>query len=450
MTGIDKTSYALGVLCGLSLLALLAAALAVAIRPMLRERDRRFRLVLAILVAVAIVKLALLRFLPGEKVDLMQFKSWGAAIALFGPAHVYDPQYECIYTPAYLYALWPAAALASDYGGSLREFIEIPLIIADLLLAISVYAAVRRIAEVRFALPATLLAAFNPALTYASTVWGQNDSALAFPVLLSIVMAVDSQFALAWALAIVAALIKSQGLILLPILAWWTLVTGKVSDWFKAAGAALVTAIVVLAPFQLARPWHFLPDLYRMSIGWFPWASLNAFNLMSALGGLLVPDSDRVFGPVSFFMLGNFLFLIVYVIAGYIVWRRRTGWSLMFSVFLVYLGMFVFAPRMHERYLYYAVALLSPLVFSSWAAIALYATLSATLLLDMACAFFELVFVNGVVEGHLIIGPSGRFEIALINVAAFVLAAVYGLVITSRTAEGGTSVKKPNRPDGAR
>ncbi len=435
MRGIDQTSYVLGVLCGLLLVALLAAALAVAIRPMLRERDRRFGLVLAILVALAIVKIALLRFLPGDTVDLMQFESWGVAMARFGPAHVYDPQYVCKYTPAYLYALWPAAALAPDSKDSLRRFIEIPSIIADLLLAISVYAAVRRIAELRFALPATLLAAFNPALNYSSTVWGQNDSPLAFPVLLSVVMAVDSQFELAWALAIVAAMIKSQGLILLPILAWWTLMTGKVSDWFKAAGAALVTAIVVLAPFQLARPWHFLPDLYASSVGWFPWASLNAFNLMLALGGLTVLDSERVFGSVSFFMLGNFLFGIAYLIAGYIVWRRRAGWSLMFSVFLVYLGMFVFAPRMHERYLYYAVALLAPLVFSSWATIVLYATLSATLLLDMAYVFFELVFVKGVVEGHLIIGPSGRFEIALVNVTAFVLAAMYGLVMTFRTAE---------------
>ncbi len=432
MRGIDKTSYVLGVLCGLILLVLFAAALAVAIRPMLRERDRRFRLALAILVAVAIVKIALLRFLPGDTVDLMQFESWGVAMARFGPAHVYDPEFVCRYTPAYLYALWPAAAFAPD--SALREFIETPLIIADVLLGVTVYATVRRIARVRFALPATLLLAFNPALIYASTIWGQNDGALTFPVLLSVLMAVDSHFELAWALAIVAALIKSQGLILLPILAWWTLVTGKVSDWFKAAGAALATAIVIVAPFQLAHPWHFLLDVYGSSLGFFPWASVNAFNLMFALGGEVVADSDKVFGPVSFFMLGNLLFGTVYVIAGYIVWRRRAGWGLMFSVFLVYLGMFTFAPRMHERYLYYAVALLAPLMFSSWATIALYAILSATLLLDMACVFFEQVFVKGIVEGHLIVGPHGQFAIAVVNVAAFVVAAAYGLGIASRNA----------------
>ena len=429
MRGIDKASYALGVACGLILLTVCAAALTAAIKPMLRERDRRFSLALAILVAIAIVKIALLRFLPGNATDLMQFESWGAAMARLGPSHVYDPEFVCKYMPAYLYALWPAAALAPNSGNALREFIELPLIIADLLLAVTVYAAVCRIAETRFALPATLLGAFNPALIYASLIWGQNDAPLAFAVLLSVVMAADSSFALAWALAIIAALIKSQGLILLPILAWWTLTTGRVSDWFKAAGAAVATAVVVLAPFQLGRPWHFVLDLYGSSVGWFPWASVNAFNLMLALGGEVVADTDRVFGPISFFMLGNFLFAVTYVMAGYILWRRRIGWGLMFSVFLVYLGMFVFAPRMHERYLYYAVALLTPLAVSSRTLLAAYVILSVTLLLNMAYVFLELVYVKGIVEGHLLLGMKSMVAISIINVVVFVVAVGYGITI---------------------
>jgi hypothetical protein len=148
-----------------------------------------------------------------------------------------------------------------------------------------------------------------------------------------------------------------------------------------------------------------------------------------------------VFGPISFFILGNFLFAVVCMMAGYIVWRRRTGWSLMFSVFLVYLGMFVFVPRMHERYLYYAVALLAPLTFSSWTTIALYVTLSATLLLDMICVFLELVHVRGIVEGHLIVGPHGQFAISIVNVVAFAAAAAYGLA----TASHNTSHRRVNQ-----
>ncbi len=432
MPATDQASYVLGVICGLLLLALFTVALALAIRPMVRERDRRFGLALAIVVAITFVKLALLRYLTGVTVDLMQFESWGRAMVQFGPAHVYDPEFSCRYTPAYLYALWPAAAMAPNLPEYSRIFIESVPIIADFLLAVTVYAASRRVGPLRLALPTTLLVALNPALIYDSTVWGQNDSAITFPLLLSVVMAAESRYAIAWALAIVAALIKAQGLVLLPILAWWTLATGRYRDWLKAAGAALVTAVVVLAPFQLDHPWHFALDVYATSMGSFPWASVNAFNLMLALGGLVVPDRDKLFGPVSFFMLGNVLFGAVYVLAGWIAWRRRTPWGLMFSVFIVYLGMFMFVPRMHERYLYYALALLAPLTLSSWTTIALYTTLSVTLLLDMAYVFCDLVYVQGFIEGHLLIGPDGRLAIALVNIAALALAAAYGLAVASR------------------
>jgi dolichyl-phosphate-mannose-protein mannosyltransferase len=443
MPASDQASYLLGMICGLSLLGLLATAVALALRPMVRERDRRFGLALAIAVAVTLVKLALLRRLQGVTVDLMQFELWGRAMAQFGPAHIYDPRFLCKYTPAYLYALWPAAALAPNLPEYPRMFIESLPIIADLLLAVTVYAAARRVSTLRFALPATLLVVLNPALIYSSTVWGQNDSVLAFPLLLSVLMAAESCYALAWALAVVAALIKAQGLILLPILAWWTLATGKHTDWLRAAGAAVATAVVVLAPFQLGHPWHFVLDVYAASMGWFPWASVNAFNLMLALGGLIVLDSHKLYGPVSFSMLGYALFGAVYILAGWIAWRRRTSWGLMFSVFIVYFGMFMFMPRMHERYLFYAVALLGPLSFSSWTTIALYTTLSVTLLLDMAYVFCDLFYVKGFVEGHLLIGPDGQLAIAIVNLAAFALAAVYGVAVASRGAGKGEFCIQP-------
>ena len=432
MDGIDAIARTLGAFCGLLLLTAFAAALVAAIRPLWLARDRRFAAALALLAALAIVKFALLPLLPGYGPDLVQFESWGWAMAHPGPAHVYDPRYACRYTPAYLYALWPAAAMATPTAQGLRIAVETPLIIIDFLLAVTVYAAAYRAGSAKFALPASMLVAFNPALLYASLVWGQNDAAIAFGVLLSAVAATDSNFALAWMIAVIVAMVKPQGLMLLPILGWWTLVTGTPRDWMKSAGAGIATALLVFAPFQLGRHWHFLWDVYASSLNYFPWASLNAFNLMLALGGLKVADHTPVVGPISFSLAGNSLFAIVYIAAAWIVWHRRTPWGLLFCVFLVYLGMFDFVPRMHERYLYYAVALLAPLLFTSWTALTLYAVLSATLFLDMAYVFFNLFRVNGLVEGHLIMGPSARLAISIVNVAAFAIALAYGLVIARR------------------
>jgi dolichyl-phosphate-mannose-protein mannosyltransferase len=423
----ETAGFVLGVLCGVGLFAIFALALALAINPFIGERD--FTTAMIVLAAVVIVKLALLRILPGEPVDLSQFEMWARSMAQLGPTRIYDPAFACKYTPAYLYALWAAGAWAPRSEAGLRIFVESLCVICDLLFAVSAYVAVRRVAPARFALPTTIVLALNPAIIYTSTVWGQNDSAIVFAVLLSVLMAMDSRYGLAWAIAIVGALIKLQGLIALPILAWWTLINGRPADWLKSASAGLAAAIIVFAPFQLGHPWHFAFDVINSSAGFFPWASMNAFNLLLAWGGLLASDSSRIIGPVSFMMFGDALFGVVLVFAGWLVWRRPTQWVLMFAIFVAYLGMFDFMPRMHERYLYYAVALLAPLMFSSWETSAIYITLTTTSLLNMAYVFFNLVRIRGIVEGHLIVGPFGQLIIAVINVTAFALVANYGISV---------------------
>jgi 4-amino-4-deoxy-L-arabinose transferase-like glycosyltransferase len=114
MLAAGHASYVLGQISGALLLAIFAAALTLAMRPMIRERDWRFAIALAIAIAVTAIKLALLRNLPGVTVDLAQFELWGQTMLQLGPAHIYDPQFNCKYTPAYLYPLWAAAATSPD------------------------------------------------------------------------------------------------------------------------------------------------------------------------------------------------------------------------------------------------------------------------------------------------------------------------------------------------
>ncbi len=429
----DTAGYTLGIVCGLLLYALFAYALVVAIGPFVRKRDRSFQIALLLLIAVTLVKLELLRVLTGEPNDLAQFEVWGDALARLGPTHIYEPQFRCVYTPAYFYALWPVARLAPNRPEWLRMSVEGITIMGDFFFGLTAYAAVRRIADSRFALPTILFLALNPSLIYTSTVWGQNDSAIAFPVLLSVLMVLDSRYALAWAIAIVGALVKAQGLILLPILAWWTLINGDLRDWVKSAGAAVVTALVVFAPFQLGHPWHFVLDVYNVSLGLFPWPSVNAFNLMFVLtGNTTVLDTDKLLGPISYSMIGKSLFAATLVVAAWMIFRRRSAWVCLFSVFLVYFAMFLFLPRMHERYLYYAVALLAPMVFTSRTFMAIYLTLTVTSLLDAAYVFCNLLQLPGLVEGHLLLSFGTRDIISMVNIAAFAVVIGYGITIVRR------------------
>lgn len=150
---------------------------------------------------------------------------------------------------------------------------------------------------------------------------------------------------------------------------------------------------------------------------------------MGLLGGMREPDSVRIAG-VSAFALGMTLFLFVYALAAYILYRKRTARTLLLSVFLAYLAMFVLAPRIHERYLYPAIAIAIPLVFDSPAMIAVFGTLSATFL-------FNLAFVKRFNENELFLAPNDPWAgaAALVNLAALVVATIYGLRIASGAAE---------------
>jgi dolichyl-phosphate-mannose-protein mannosyltransferase len=448
MSGIASISKTLGILCGFSLLALLIAALVVALRPLPGEKRPRFTLTLVSLAAIMIMKFALLPFFPGFDTDIIHFEGWAALMAVFGPAGVYSPHYETRYAPAYLYALWPAGVLASMLPerilpAGMRLFVESPPLIADFLLGLAAYAALRRMAAGRLAFAGTLLVALNPPLVFTSLVWGQNDSLLALPMLLSMLLAAQSCFGIAWAMAALAVLTKAQGLLALPMLAWWTVLSGRFSNWLRAAAGFLATAIVVILPFQLSHGWHWIIDVYESSLDFFPLTSVNAFNLMAILGGFRNSDATRVLG-ISFLALGNCLMAVTCLLAGYILWCTRTMRGLLFSLFLTYLGFFVLSTRVHERYLYFAVVLGAPLIFDSWAMALLYCTISATLLLNLIYVAFSPV-------GTLMIVPldGPAITASLINIAAFAAAAIYGVVVVCRDKEVSSAYPSP-RPDAKR
>ena len=434
MEGIDSASRDLGIFCGLVLFVLIAAAIALTIKPIVRERDRRFVITLIAMAAIMIVKLALLPFFPGYVPDVRKFELWGQVMARLGPAHLYDPKYACRYTHGYMYVLWPPAAVFQLLAPliplarfeTLRVLIESPPVIADFLLCAIVYVGLRRMAPAWLALPGTMLLALSPSMIYTSTFWGQNDPVLMLLIMLGVLLAGDSRHAMAWAMVAIAIAIKPQGMLFLPVLGSWTLLTGDWRSWLRSAAAFIAATIVAIAPFQIAHGWHFIIDMYRSLLNVTAFASFNAFNLMAVLGGVRVADSTEVIGGVSYYILGNFLVAAVCVFAGWILWVKLTQRSLLFAAFIVYFGFFLFETRIHERYLYFAVVLLTPLVFVSRATIVMWVVLTVT-------HFVNIVYVKGLLESgvHLYGSVPIATAVGLVNLAVFAVAVGHGLIAAS-------------------
>jgi Gpi18-like mannosyltransferase len=428
-------AYTLGIVCGIALLAILAAALFTALRPLFCARWREVSILIGILAAMTLVKLLLLPLFPGYPNDTLHFLLWGEVMTRGGPSHIYDRQFDCRYLPGYLYALWAFVAPARLlYFGrevtdastaALKVIVRIPPSIADFFLALVMFAWLTTISGARRGIGAVMLFALNPALLFTSVIWGQNDSVLALPVAAALLLAWQGNFALAAAAAALALMVKLQALIVLPILGIWILLHGRVRDWIMATLASLATVIVVFAPFQIGKPWNFLASVMASSADYFPYTSMNAFNLMAMIFGLRVRDSTPLLG-ISAFHLGLALLSALYLLAILIVWRVATARTLLYAAFLAYLGFFVLPARIHERYLYFALALLTPLALDSWATLTMYAALTLTFLVNQ---YVTLRFLDNFSNAAQHDGYAA--PIACINLAALAIAIAHGCFLIS-------------------
>lgn len=427
--------HALALGCGIALLTILAAAIFAALRGLWRERRRELLELIGLLASIAIVKCLLLPLFPGYSGDMVRFLIEGDAMTRLGPGHVYDPEFACKYMPAYLYARWAVVAarefylgrdlvptVVSDLGTSAR----IPPLIGDFILGLVIFAWLNALRGKRRGLGAVMLFALNPAFIYDSVVWGQNDSVLTLLVMLAVLLASQAIYGFAAAAASLAVLLKLQGLIVFPILGFWMMLKGRARDWVVAALAFSVMAIIAFAPFQIGRPWYFIARVVSSSVDHYPKTSLNAFNLMALAAGMRVPDSTQLLG-VSAFTIGMLLLGVPYVLAVSMVRRERSPRVLLYAAFLVYLGFFVLPTRIHERYLYFALGLLTPLALDSWATITLFATLTVTLLVNQIMALRSLDHVA-------ILAKHDRYAnaIACVNLLAFATAIAYGLFIVAK------------------
>lgn len=413
-----------GIAAGAILAALPCCALWLMARPLVRERDRDFIRVILALTGLLVVKAIELSVFTGYSVDLGTYEAWALKIASVGPARAYEQGYFLDYPPGYLYALWAAASIAhaigAESGAALKAVIEMPPLIGDFALALATYLLVRRMGDRRAAWIALALAALNPAFLFDSVVWGQVDSALALALFLSVAMYLEGEFEVASALAALAVLIKPQALTLLPVLAWWTLLRVEPRRWWRSIAAFVAVIVIGAAPFQIGHPWSWLPNLYVSGAAYYAETSVNAFNLMALIGGVRQSDAHTVFG-VSYFTIGMTALIPLYAYVGWIMWRAPSSRNLLFASFAAIFGVFMLAPRMHERYLYAAVAFALPLALSETVMLAVFLVLTAT-------CFTNLIYVLHALQDGTFLDARDRLAtgVSLINLLVFAGIVVYG------------------------
>lgn len=301
----------------------------------------------------------------GYEPDVQTFKAWAQLAYTEGLPHLYETDVFLDYPPGYMYVLYILAAIQDlfglDWNGSaMLILIKLPAMLADVLTGYLIY----RIAnKYMSALPALGLAAlyvFNPAVLINSSVWGQVDSVFMLAIAGYLLLLQRGRLPLAAAVLGVAILLKPQGLLFGPFL---LLAVIRAQDWRifgKTVGSGIITVFALLLPFGiLGNGVSWLLELYFTTLASYPYASLNAFNFMTLLGGNFVQLDGN---PISYGAWGMMFMLAAFVYCLYLYCKsmNRKG-AAFYLAFLFLAAVFMFMVKMHERYLFYA---LLPLLMS--------------------------------------------------------------------------------------
>jgi Gpi18-like mannosyltransferase len=333
---------------------------------------------LRLLLAAALAIRVALAATPGFSDDREYFTAWARVLAAHGPLAIYSPGVRPVvdYTPGYFYVLWAAGIAHARLGGgaaSWRVLLEIVPIAGDLCLIVLLYRCARRLASPTRALWLVGAAAFLPPLWLDSAIYGQPDAVPVALAFFALTRALDERIISSWVALAVAVVVKPLVVVLVPLLEFLNLRTkhnGR-SALF-ALVASLGIAYASALPFTTQRsPFEvlaFLAGRYVAGANKATAVTEGAFSIYPLFTGFFTSDAVR-FGPLRFETWA--IVLVVASIAAVVVvfgpalarehaGKRRTLIALGASCLTLF-SLFLFATRMHERYLLPALAFGAPL-----------------------------------------------------------------------------------------
>jgi Glycosyltransferase family 87 len=306
-----------------------------------------------LLVVAALLRIAGLAS-PGHAGDINAFMQWAEGVARSGLGGYYAQGGDANYPPM-LYLLWPLG-VALD-GAQLAFAIRVLSVPFDLALGWLLYDLVARVTRrERDGLLAAAFYLLNPAVLIVGPIWGQVDGMGALPMVASIVAVARRRPFLAGALAVVAGLVKPQfGIAAFTLLGLGLFWLRSRQGWRRIVllgiGAALAF-VVLLAPLGLGplRYVQLMGDTFTR----YPYISQFGFNPWGVVFGF--GDRDE-----QWFRIGTALGAAGIAGSLWLLRRRRDLVGVLGVGVLIGLAIYFLPTRVHERYLFGAVALLAPL-----------------------------------------------------------------------------------------
>jgi Gpi18-like mannosyltransferase len=348
-------------------------------------RSDRARAILVLLALVALlvaglaIRLAVLDA-KGHFGDAFVNGRWADNMAQYGSWDFY--RHDGAIYPALLYAYWPIGVLLD--GAAQARAIKGLSIPFDLTVGVVAYLAARRLVGPVRGLLAPALYLLNPAVLLAGPVWGQVDAAGTLAYLLALLALAGRRFGWAGATGVIALLIKPQfGLVLLPValvaIQRWRSTRSSGPIIRSLLGGAAAYAVVAV-PLRM-DPISYLGRV--IGAGSFKEvSSANAANIWGLFHGYKKPDGDLVYVGAVLLLLGLAAALLP-------LRRRQDLWTILAVGAFVSFAFYFLPTRVHERYLFPAMAILAPLAAANWRVLVVYLLLTAGFAASMLYALVD-------------------------------------------------------------
>lgn len=313
-------------------------------------------------------------YATGFSYDIGCFRSWSwyASHDLFN-MYSSSKTYFLDYPPLYMYMLAPVGVLANagDIIGAPLALLalKLPSIVADMVSAYIIYAFARNRIGEKWALVLGAFYVFNPMVWVDSVAWGQVDSIFAMFVIIELVCIQQKKW---WGVGIAFALsvlLKPHGIMLAPAIGMALLIelfrNKKVKPLLITVGTGILTAVILLLPFYISTGFEnpkWIIDLYVGTVDSYPYVTLNGFNFWAFLG-YNTTGVNNLFLGLKFSQWGMIAVIATCVLAvlfSVLGTRKKivSGKSTFIIVALfVLVSIFTFAHKMHERYMFAAVAI---------------------------------------------------------------------------------------------
>lgn len=333
-------------------------------RSTLSPRGRR--LLVLILTGGLVLRIALAASTEGVAYDIESYRVTGEALVDEG-FHVYrevvdrmreldEPASRWPYPPGFFPVLVAADAVRHLNAVPYRTLIRLPLIAADLLIALALALSRGRLDSERRRLCAATLVAFGPSFFLISAYQGQLDAAATLPALVAVIVWRRSESprrgALAGTLIGLGAAIKTVPIVLAAVLVPRA---ASRSERIKTAVCAVAVPASLLAPFLLAEPRATLEALHYTGAPGVGGLSL-AVQPSLAFGWILHRDVTLT-TPSAFLQRHAAVVVATALLAvALLLWVRRPAPE--DGAVVVWLALYAFAPSFFFQYLVWGLPFL--------------------------------------------------------------------------------------------